>query len=300
MAKSTLQETFGLTAQEVDFYQEHGWVMTSKVVEDAEIEETLAGLEEHWSGHRDRTLPGARKQFADWMPGDSAATRNNEYISLQNRKVSRLAWSPMVGAIAAAAAGTPEIRLFDDQIVYKPGGQINAVVGWHIDADYWRTCTSQDMLTAWIPLSDCPAEMGPLVVLDGSHRWSHLIDSSMLSFNSKDMESLQRYVEEQGFEFKPITMEMKRGQFSLHNCRAIHGSFPNRSDRPRIALAVHLQDYRNAYRAAAKPDGRAVQLYNDVICRTTAEGVPDYSDPSVFPVLWRAADLEGGEKGTMC
>ena len=75
-----------------------------------------------------------------------------------------------------------------------------------------------------------------LVVLDGSHKWSHKADRSILSFHSPDMEALQRHVEELGFACKPVTMDLKRGQFSLHHCRVIHGSYPNRSDRPRIAL----------------------------------------------------------------
>ncbi len=286
MRASTLQKPFALSAQDAAFYQEHGWVTTPTVLDDALIDEALAGLEQHWTGHRDRVLPGAGKHFADWMPGDGEGTRNNEYLSLQNRKVSRLAWTPTVGSIAAAAAGTSEIRLFDDQIVNKPGGQTNAVVGWHVDADYWGTCSSKNMLTAWIPLHDCPEEMGPLVVLDGSHKWSHKVDRSILSFHSADMDLLRRHVEGLGLEFKPVTISLQRGQFSLHHCLAIHGSYANRSDRARVALAVHLQDGANRYQPATKPDGRPVQLYNDMICAKNSAGEPDYSDASVFPTLW--------------
>lgn len=279
-----------LSAEKVAFYRAHGWVETPSVLEDSLIEEARLGLEQHWSGHRDRSLPGAGKSFADWMPGDGERSRNNEYLSLQNRRVSKLAWSPAIGSIAASATGAAVIRLFDDQMVYKPGGETDAVVGWHVDGDYWQTCSSQEMLTAWIPLHDCPEEMGPLVVLDGSHRWSHKLDRSALSFHSGDMEALRRPVEELGFAFKPVSVRLKRGQFSLHHCRSIHGSYANRSDRPRIALAVHLQDDRNHYRPAIRPDGRPVQLFNDIICRKDANGDPDYADDSVFPVLWSSAD----------
>ena len=106
MLTSTLQAPFALSVQDAAFYQEHGWVTTPTVLDNALIDEALAGLDQHWTGHRDRVLPGAGKHFADWMPGDGEGTRNNEYLSLQNRKVSRLAWSPTVGSIAAAAAGT--------------------------------------------------------------------------------------------------------------------------------------------------------------------------------------------------
>ncbi len=278
--------THTLSAEAVAFYQEHGWLVTSDVLDHETIDFAMRGLEQHWEGHRDHVLPGAGKHCADWMPGDGDGTRNNEYISLQNSLVSRLAWCPAIGEIAACATGSSVVRLFDDQMVYKPGGQMEAVVGWHVDGDYWGTCSSPDMLTAWIPLHDCPAQLGPLVVLDGSHKWSHLLERSALSFHRRDMEGLARVVNDLGFEFKPVTIELKKGQFSLHHCRAIHGSYPNRSNRPRIALAVHLQDGSNRYRAAVHPDGRPVELFNDRICRRTPSGEPDYQDAAVFPRLW--------------
>ena len=91
MSTSTLsQSVAGLSAADAAFYQEHGWVIASNVIEDTLIEETLEGLRQHWSGHRDHTIPGANKHFADWMPGAGDGTRNNEYISLQNDKTSKL------------------------------------------------------------------------------------------------------------------------------------------------------------------------------------------------------------------
>jgi len=300
MLASTLQTPFALSALDAAFYQEHGWVTAPTVLDDSLIDAALAGLDQHWTGHRDWTLAGARTHFVDWMPGDGAGTRNNEYLSLQNEKVRRLAWCSAIGSIAAAAAETTEIRLFDDQIINKPGGQTNAVVGWHVDADYWRTCSSKNMLTAWVPLHDCPEEMGPLVVLDGSHKWSHKIDRSILSFNSPDMDLLKRHVEELSLECKPVTVSMQSNQFSLHNCLAVHASYPNRGSRPRVAPAVHLQDHSNHYQAATKPDGRPVQIYNDLICSKDADGKPEFKDDSIFPVFWPAESETLPQNGARC
>ena len=46
------------------------------------------------------------------------------------------------------------------------------------------------MLTAWIPLHDCPVEMGPVIYIDGSHRWPDTA-GSMRHFNSPDLDSLE-------------------------------------------------------------------------------------------------------------
>jgi hypothetical protein len=280
--------TFPVSESNIDFYQEHGWCISPQRVEETLLDQALAGLERHWSGHRDHVLEGAGTHFVDWMPGAGQGTRNNEYISLQNDSIRGLALAPVIGAVAGALAQAKSIRLFDDQMVYKPGGETQSAVGWHVDGDYWSTCTSNKMLTAWIPLHECPQELGPLVVLDGSHKWSHLIDRSALSFHKGDMDALARYLGGLGFEFKPISLELERGQFSFHNCRTIHGSYPNRGARPRIALASHLQDGANLYQATRRPDGRPIQLFNDRICRVDQNGLPDYADPAVFPELWRA------------
>jgi ectoine hydroxylase-related dioxygenase (phytanoyl-CoA dioxygenase family) len=191
--------------------------------------------------------------------------------------------------VASRLTGATAIRLFDDQMVYKPANETKSVVGWHVDGDYWKTCSSQKMLTAWVPLEDCPEESGPLAVLDGSHKWSHLLSRSDLSFHLSEMDSLADRVRQLGFEFKPVVLNLRRGQFSFHHCRTIHGSYPNRSKLPRIALAVHLQDGANTFQPAFRTDGSPIVLFNDRICRRTADGTPDYTDEAVFPSLEQAA-----------
>ncbi len=275
--------------EDVEFYREHGWFVSPKVLPDELIEQALTGIEEHWSGHRDDVLP-LSKGYVDWMPGDGEGTRNNEYISLQNSRVRKLAWSPIVGGIAAKLAEAEAVRLFDDQIVCKPPSKASSTVGWHVDGDYWGTCSSSNLLTAWIPLHDCPEELGPLAVIDGSQKWSHQLDRSALSFHSQDMEALEQAAQAKGHQLTVRLLAMKRGQMSFHHARTIHGSFPNRGERSRMALAVHMQDASNSYQTAFRHDGRPLQLFNDLICGKDEAGLPNYSDDAVFPVLWSDSD----------
>jgi hypothetical protein len=85
-------------------------------------------------------------------------------------------------------------------------------------------------------------------------------------------------------------MLIPKGHLSFHHCRTYHGSGPNRSDRPRRAISLHLQDGANAYRAFPLSDGGIVQYNHDALVRRTAGGRPDYADPEFCPVLYRAAD----------
>ena len=97
-----------------------------------------------------------------------------------------------MGAIAARLTGSPTIRFFADTLVDKPGRlpENESVVAWHTDRAYWGTCTSDNMLTLWIPFQDCTVEMGPLVYVDGSHLWSET--EAMRTFRCKNLHELER------------------------------------------------------------------------------------------------------------
>lgn len=277
------------TDEEVASYQEHGWFRSKKIIPDDAIEAAIRGAERHWAGERDWALPEGIK-FADWKPSDGGAIRNSEYTALQNREIRALIALPIIGAIAARLASTPVIRLWDDQLISKPTstGSSGPVVGWHTDRAYWMTCTSEEMLTAWIPLQDTPEEMGPVTYIDGSHLWPET--EGLRTFNSQDMESLEGRFGGADTRSLRRVMAMERGQVSFHHSRMIHGSDVNRGAVPRMSIALHMQDDSNRYRTFLNEDGVAWHITNDDLARKGPDGQPDYTDPAVFPVLWSATD----------
>jgi ectoine hydroxylase-related dioxygenase (phytanoyl-CoA dioxygenase family) len=273
--------------EDVAFFREHGWWVSPKVIPDDVLEAAVHGAERHYAGERDFPLL-ITGGYLDWRPehGDRVV-RLNDYVSLQNEDLRRLAQFPAIGAIAARLAGASTIRLFHDQLVCKPAGldTPDGRIGWHVDAAYWKTCSSRRMLTAWVPLQDCDADMGSLAFVDGSHRRS---DTEWMStFNERDLEGLERSFE-RGGETRKAVPRIQRGQVSFHHCSTIHGSEANRSDRDRLALAIHMQDDSNRYVEHLDGDGRRTLHINDLLCRKDAEGNPDYSDPEICPVLWPA------------
>ena len=266
-------------------YEETGYYVTKAVVPHDLLDRCAVAIAEHHRGRRDHELPKAR--YTDWKPGDGDGVRNNEFCSLQNDGVKELAMFPVIGAIAARLARSPSIRLFDDQAIYKPTDQGSngiSTVGWHTDHSYWSTCTSNKMLTAWIPLHDTSVANGTLTVVEGSHLWQE--SEHVRQFNNVDLESLGRWIgrEIPDSAIKPIVL--KKGQFSFHHMRSLHASAPNTAPYPRIALAVHLQDEDNRYQPFSSADGQPIVLAHDQLCRRDENGMPDYSDPGVFPTLW--------------
>ena len=274
--------------EDVAFYREHGWYRSRKVISDHLLDEALAGSERHFNGDRDWALP-IQGGFADWKPEDGDVLRNAQAVALQNHQIRELVMLPILGAIAGRLVDTSEIRYFDDSVLYKPAQlpDTTSVVGWHTDRAYWGTCTSDNMLTAWIPFHDCPEEMGPITYVDASHKWPGA--AAMRTFHNKELAELEsRFMSD-----KPTTskhaMTLKRGEVSFHSCLTVHGSEANRGGAPRIALALHMQDAANRFRHHLDDEGKPWHLFNDDLARRLDDGTPDYSDPAVFPVLWASA-----------
>lgn len=270
---------------QISLYEQRGWHITDRLFSDEQLEQMRQAIDAHHAGHRDHALPRSAR-FSDWQASDGQGVRNNEFCSLQNDAVRSLAWHPQLGAIAARLARASEIRLFDDQAVCKPPAseQDSSAVGWHTDHSYWSTCTSDRMLTAWIPLQDTNEVNGTLHVVNGSHLWPE--SEHLRGFNDADLSGLARRLGREVADADVIPLNLQRGQVSFHHMRAIHGSTNNRSQSGRYALAVHLQDGDNRHRVFNDNAGNPVVLPHDRLCRVTADGAPDYSDPAVFPVIW--------------
>ena len=69
-------------------------------------------------------------------------------------------------------------------------------------------------------------------------------------------------------------MTLKKGQVSFHNSHTIHCSYPNTSEKNRLALAVHLQDGDNKYKEAFNDKGEKIVIGYDKICRKDKNGKP--------------------------
>lgn len=279
-----------VTDEDVAFYREHGWWISPKVVDGRLLDEALAGVADLHEGRRDRELPIEVERHLAWRPGSAATMRMHNYAALLHSAVYRLATAPVIGAMAARLAGTGAVRLFNTTVVDKPpktDGPDNTV-GWHADRAYWPTCSSTEMLTAWIPLVDVPAQMGPIAMLDRSSTWSGSEAEGIRGIRGFVTDDPAGFEDRLGaaFPVEKVEMLLERGQVSFHHCLTLHGSAPNRGDRHRVSLTVHLQDEDNAWREAVAPDGSIAQYRHDAWCRRDSQGNPDYRDPEICPQVW--------------
>lgn len=282
------------TDAEVGHYQQHGWYLTRQLFSHDEIDALALASDRFYAGHRDRSLPKRPPNLAYWEPSHGPVQRHNDYVHYESDAIGAILRKPLVGAVAARLAGTSQIRVFQATMIYKPPNpaEVTNLVPWHADRHYWQTCTSERMLTAFIPFHDCGEHMGTITMIDGSHLWKDIPgDDSTRHFAQRDRAELEELIhktaEFNGGKVITIPMVIPKGHMSFHHCRMYHGSSHNRSTRPRRAISLHLQDGENQWRLYHKADGTKVVYNNDVLVRTTAAGNPDYADPQYCPVTWQ-------------
>jgi ectoine hydroxylase-related dioxygenase (phytanoyl-CoA dioxygenase family) len=277
------------TEDDVAFYEEHGWYISPKVLPDEVIDEAAAAAQRYYRGERDRSLSIATG-YTDWKPEDGYdVIRHNQFVCLQSEGLRQLGLQPVIGAIAARLTRSTEIRLLDDQIVYKPpGGENKTGVGWHADRAYWANCSSHNLITAWIPFDDCDESGSPLVVIDKSHKWSGTENARF--FKNPDLDETEHLFAKEEREIVKIPLILQKGRVSFHHCWTIHGSYPNRNSNYRLALSVHLQDRDNRYQAFSNAEGKEIHMFDELLCRKLPNGDPDFHDPEIFPILWSVTD----------
>ena len=285
--KMNIEEHLLPSEEQVLEYRLKGWFISNFVLPEVLIDDAIKGANAFYEGKVDFNFLNIDGIANDNFESKSVL-RNNEFVTLQKKELQALGFHELVTSTAAKLAGTNEIRLFADSLINKmpTNDKKEGVIGWHSDKAYWPTCSSQKMLTAWIPLQDCTIDMGPLFHIDESNNWADEKElKSFFSFNNQDLSTFDKFLAEHKPNHKRTPMLLKKGQVSFHNCNTIHASSPNVSNKNRMALAVHFQDSSNRYQKAYKENGELIVLGYDKMCKKDSNGNPDYSDANMFPKI---------------
>jgi ectoine hydroxylase-related dioxygenase (phytanoyl-CoA dioxygenase family) len=155
--------------------------------------------------------------------------------------LAALATDARLGEIAAAILGASSVRLWQDQLLYKPpGGPSETTIGWHQDWASWDTVASHAaFVTAWVAFDDVDDDNGAMQIIPASHTWGLVPGASNFFGTDRDAQ-LARLGDGRAIESRSIVM--RAGQVSFHHPLTFHGSGPNTSDRMRRSLAIHFVD----------------------------------------------------------
>jgi len=108
-------------------------------------------------------------------------------------------------------------------------------VAWHQDWVYWGL-NCDDVVTAWVALTESNRENGCVRVVAGSHRQAELPHT--IQAGSKNQLVRGQIASVRVPEESVTDLVLAAGQLSVHHVRLLHGSRGNASERPRIGLAI--------------------------------------------------------------
>jgi len=151
---------------------------------------------------------------------------------------------PQIVAEVAQLTGASQLRVWHDQIQYKPA-QIGGVNHWHQDAPYWPILTPMTaQVTAWVALDDVDENNGCMQFIAGTHKLGRLPPINLV----EPQDIFQLVPPGVQIDPTPAVMRMKAGSCTFHHGLTFHYAGPNRSDRPRRAIVTIYMPDGTTYR----------------------------------------------------
>jgi len=229
-------DNYRLTEKQIDFFKVNGYLSDVRLLEEWQVDLLNKELEEVMDPqHPEHDL------LYEFHSNESTEPGKVLFHSLGHWRMTPgfhdVLWNPAFVMAAYQLLGNKTVRFWHDQLFCKPARH-GGVVAWHQDYSYWTRSKPMQHLTAWIGLDDATRENGCLHYVPGSHRWGFL-DKPVLT---GEMEGLKAFLNEaQTEELKrAVPIEMKKGYGTFHHPLLVHGSFENRSDRPRRAFVINV------------------------------------------------------------
>ncbi len=228
------QDAFRLTDDQVEFYKAQGYLAGIRVLSESQVAVLRNELEQLLNP---QSAP--RQLFYEYHTNESTAPSRILFHALGAWRTKPgfhdLLWNPAFLVPASQLLGGA-VRFWHDQIFYKPAHH-GGVVAWHQDYSYWTRTKPMAHLSCWIGLDDSTRENGCVHYVPESHRWN-LLPVTGLANNMNAIQGVLSY--EQRKNFKPLAIELKKGEASFHHPLMVHGSFENHTDHPRRATVINV------------------------------------------------------------
>lgn len=234
---------YRLSYEQIEFFRENGYVSGIPLL----TEDQVDVLREQLAPLTDPSHPGNRL-FHEYHSNESSDPSRVLFHALGAWRIAPafhdIPWNPAFTMPASQLLGGP-VRFWHDQLFCKPARH-GGIVAWHQDYSYWTRTEPMTHLTCWIGLDDATRDNGCLHYVPGSHRWNLLPVTGL----ADNMDAIQSVLSEnQRKQFKPVAIELKRGEGSFHHPLMVHGSFENRTDRQRRAAVINV--FRDGVRSAS-------------------------------------------------
>ncbi len=225
------------TADQIQSYKTNGYLLGPRVLSDEQINILVQRIDD---------ILEERVDYPGHLKGEASKKIKAKHLPsvkvvnlFRHDEVFARAWdNPSIGSLAHDLMAGP-VRVWEDQMIYKPPFDQQATLGWHQDYTFWDHVAPADMGTCWIALDDATEDNGCMYVVPGSHQWE-------LSYTREDMDTsdsdwlLKRPDIPPGADRTPVPCPVPAGHCHFHHCRLFHGSYGNKTDNARRSYILHL------------------------------------------------------------
>ena len=254
-----------LTKDEVNFYNDQGYLLVEDVISEGQHKEMLTLVEEFFDKAK---MVKENDNIFDLEEGHSFHNPRLKRIK-QPHQHSQFFWDIIkeskIEDILKDLLGD-NISLKTSKLNTKaPGG--GAAVEWHQDWAFYPH-TNDNVLALGLMLNDVDMDNGPLMVIPESHKGpvlSHFNDGVFCGAIDPD---------DTDFDMKKaVTLTGKARSMTIHHARTLHGSSPNNSNRDRLVLFYECNSAdawplvgAGAYMKSTNPVQLCNQLENQMVC----------------------------------
>ena len=258
-----------VTQEQIDFFQENGYVKFGRVLDSNGVETMRAGLDaviELELTEGDDSSPefkyGHDRREDKLNRGSGHPRAIHQYVNMWKREPSYEAaiHNPLIAGTARALLETPEVRLWHDQVISKPPHD-NGHFGFHHDFFFWPL-SPPNIVSCWLALDDATVDSGCMHVMPKSHKDERFSVEARAAFNAESAKAKEKghesplnpWTERGGLDISHgVPVELKAGECMFHHCLNWHGTPPNVTDHQRRAFVMIFMAQDVCYNNAQAP-----------------------------------------------
>ena len=266
-----------ISTEEAERFAESGWLLKTGVLDSHLIEELHQRFDALFHG---TFATGVTPDEVNWQFGksDPSLTRQICNAWKADRSIARVVLDESLGGAVAQLTGWPGVRIFQDNVLWKPRGARS--IGFHQDNAYIRWLKPREMISCWMPLDDTYTDGGTMEVVPGSHRWTPMEPSGAFHAPDDYRAPLNAAAAVNGVHAETVPVLATQGSISFHHGWLWHGSNHNQSDHDRRVLVLHAISSEAEFVPAYLHEGVG-PIYGRYRRLTD-----NRLDENFFPVLW--------------
>ena len=217
-----------LSQEQIDFYHADGYLAVDNVISSEVVEELRRVTDEFVERSREATEHTDVFDLEPEHSRDAPKLRRLKSPVLQHEVYRDMLGHKDILTRVSQLIGYG-LRCNGDKLNMKLP-EFGSPVEWHQDWAFYPH-TNDDLLAVGVCIDDMTVDNGALLVLPGSHRgpvYDHHLDGRFCGAITDPAFS------DEG----AVPVELAAGGISIHHVRTVHGSTPNRSERPRRLLLL--------------------------------------------------------------